>query len=204
MVAKNKLVLVVDDDPRMLRLFENVLNVEEYGVITVSSGKEALALLNDISPDVVLLDRMMPGMDGYTLCRHIREFSQVPVIMVITGNSHEEMVKATEAGVDDFLHEPFSYGDLLTRLEAVLSRPRSLFSLERLVEFRPETGIYEQGDKLYNESQYVMQREEKVQDCSYLTTWLLKRDKARCANRFESIALNGKDTSTWAEVGVAG
>ncbi|MBT4512882.1 MAG: response regulator, partial [Chloroflexi bacterium] len=80
--SKKLTVLAVDDDVRVLRMMERILELENYRVIKAADGKRALDILNEGNPDLVLLDVMMPGMDGYTICRRIREFSNVPIIMV--------------------------------------------------------------------------------------------------------------------------
>ena len=122
MAPKRVTVLVVDDDLRMLRMMEQMLQLEGYHVLTAEGGEAALAALRDGHPDVVLLDIMMPGMDGITLCRRIREFSRVPIIMVSARHSDREKVAGLDAGADDYVTKPFSAPELAARVRAVLRR----------------------------------------------------------------------------------
>jgi class 3 adenylate cyclase len=114
-------VLAVDDQPPNLRLLNAVLSPNGYRVITASSGEQALELLHSSNIDLVLLDIVMPGMDGYEVCRRIRnepstEF--LPVIM-ITASGDQEKTQAIKAGADDFINKPFHQGELLARVASL-------------------------------------------------------------------------------------
>jgi DNA-binding response OmpR family regulator len=124
MPSKKASVLVVDDDARMLRMMARVLELEGYRVLTASSGGAALDLFDEEDPDLLLLDVMMPGMDGYGVCRRIREFSQTPIIMVTAKDSDEEKVEGLDAGADDYVVKPFSSRELAARVRAVLRRTK--------------------------------------------------------------------------------
>jgi two-component system response regulator VicR len=115
-------VLVVDDDVNILRMIQRILELEGYQVLKASSGEVALQVFDDENPELVLLDIMMPGTDGYTVCRNIREFSPVPIIMVTALGSDEEKVKGLDAGADDYITKPFSSKELVARVRAVLRR----------------------------------------------------------------------------------
>lgn len=117
-------VLVVDDDERMLRLMAEILEIGGYRTFVAGDGESALQLLEDRSPDLVLLDVMMPRMDGYEVCRRIRDSSRVPVIMVTAKGSEEEKIEGLDAGADDYITKPFSAGELTARVRAVLRRSR--------------------------------------------------------------------------------
>ena len=120
--SRKALVLVVDDDARILRMIKRILELESYQVIKASDGEAALKVFDDEDPELVLLDIMMPGMDGYTVCQRIREFSQVPIIMVTAKSNDEEKVKGLDAGADDYITKPFSSKELVARVRAVLRR----------------------------------------------------------------------------------
>jgi len=115
-------VLAVDDDKRMLRMIEHILKLEGYRVLTSSSGEAALDTFDEVTPDLILLDIRMPGMDGYTVCQHIREFSQTPIIMVSVEDGDEEKVRGFAAGADDYVTKPFSSKVLAARVRALLRR----------------------------------------------------------------------------------
>jgi len=122
MPKKKAMILVVDDDIRMLRMMKRMLELEDFVVITASSGDIALKLFEKESPALVILDIMMPDMDGYTLCKRIREFSQVPIIMVTARGDDKEKVEGLNIGADDYVTKPFSASELAARVRAVLRR----------------------------------------------------------------------------------
>jgi DNA-binding response OmpR family regulator len=122
MPSRKVTVLVVDDDVRMLRMMQRTLELEGYQALTATNGEIALNTFDEQSPDLVLLDIMMPGMDGYTVCQHIREFSQIPIIMVTAKGNDEEKVKGLDIGADDYITKPFSTQELMARVKAVLRR----------------------------------------------------------------------------------
>jgi DNA-binding response OmpR family regulator len=117
-------VLVVDDDIRILRMIHRIMELEGYRVLTAEDAEGALKVFDEEVPSLVLLDIMMPGMDGVTACRRIREFSQVPVIMVTAKDSSEERVEGLDAGADDYVTKPLSVEELAARVRAVLRRAK--------------------------------------------------------------------------------
>jgi len=131
MPSRKASVLVVDDDVRILRMMQRILELEGYRVLMASNGKAALDVFNEEEPALVLLDIMMPDMDGYTVCRRIREFSQIPIVMVTVKGNEEEKVEGLDAGADDYVTKPFSSKELTARVRAVLRRTK-------LWEERPE------------------------------------------------------------------
>ncbi len=122
MPSKKMSVLVVDDDERMLRMIQRMLELEGYHVFTSNSGEAALEVFDEVAPDLVLLDILMPGMDGYIICQRIREFSQTPIIMVTARGDDEGKVRGLDAGADDYVTKPFSSRVLAARVRAVLRR----------------------------------------------------------------------------------
>jgi adenylate cyclase len=114
-------ILAVDDQPANLRLLDAVLSPRGYEVMTASSGEQALELLRSSRVDLVLLDIVMPGIDGYEVCRRIRsapETAFLPVVM-ITASGHQEKTRAIEAGADDFVSKPFDQSELLARVASL-------------------------------------------------------------------------------------
>jgi class 3 adenylate cyclase/CheY-like chemotaxis protein len=114
-------VLAVDDQPQNLRLLDAVLSPRGYRVVTATSGEQALQMLSEAVPDLVLLDIVMPGIDGYQVCRQIRDkpaTAFLPVVM-ITASGDQEKVSAIRAGADDFVSKPFDQGELLARVASL-------------------------------------------------------------------------------------
>ncbi len=121
-MTPDPLVLVVDDLLQNVRLLEAVLSPKGFRVATASSGEEALDVLSKEHPDLVLLDILMPGMDGYEVCRRIREDPEtafLPVIM-ITASGGQEKIRAIESGADDFVNKPFDQAELLARVRSLV------------------------------------------------------------------------------------
>lgn len=122
MPAKKTTILTADDDPQLLRLVARNLQFEDYDVLTASDGKQALEMIEAHTPDAVLLDVMMPKMDGFTVCHKVREFSSVPIIIVTARGQDQDKVRGLDLGADDYLTKPFSVDELLARVRAVLRR----------------------------------------------------------------------------------
>ncbi|MGD9118981.1 MAG: response regulator transcription factor [Dehalococcoidia bacterium] len=125
MSSKKTLVLVVDDDIRMLRMMKRMLELENFQAITANNGESALKAFERETPDLVLLDIMMPDMNGYTVCQHIREFSDVPIIMVTAMGEDKHKVEGLDIGADDYVTKPFSASELAARVRAILRRTGS-------------------------------------------------------------------------------
>ena len=119
---RKRLVMVVDDEPAIVRLVRAKLQADGYAVITAARGEEALALLDDERPDLVILDLMMPGMDGFETLRKVREIGQIPVIMLTARAGDADKVRGLQGGADDYLTKPFNPDELSARVAAVLRR----------------------------------------------------------------------------------
>lgn len=117
-----KLILVADDEPRMRRFIRMNLDLEGYRVIEASNGLEAVNRAREDLPDMVLLDVMMPEMNGFEALRLIRETSSVPVIMLTVKGEEDDRVRGLELGADDYVTKPFSPRELASRIKAVLRR----------------------------------------------------------------------------------
>ena len=122
MPVKKTMIVAADDDPQLLRLVTRNLEFEEYEVLPASDGQQALEQVEAHSPDLVLLDVMMPRMDGFTVCSRVREFSLVPIIIVTARGQDQDKVRGLDLGADDYLTKPFSVDELLARVRAVLRR----------------------------------------------------------------------------------
>src|SRR6266567_4495177 len=122
MPIRKTTVLTADDDPQLLRLVARNLELEDYQVLVASDGQQALEQIVQQAPDLVLLDVMMPRMDGFTVCQRVREFSAVPIIIVTARGQEHDKVRGLDLGADDYLTKPFSIEELLARVRAVLRR----------------------------------------------------------------------------------
>ncbi|MBC8496939.1 MAG: response regulator transcription factor [Chloroflexi bacterium] len=120
----NPIVLVVDDENTLRDFVRRNLEVRGYTVVTASNGLEALALFNTQNVDLVILDLMMPRMDGLETTRRIRQRSTVPIIILTALDEESDKIKAFDLGADDYLTKPFGVGELLARVKAVLRRSR--------------------------------------------------------------------------------
>jgi two-component system KDP operon response regulator KdpE len=135
--AGPRLILVVDDEPRMIRFIRMNLELEGYRVIEAGNGVEALDQVRKHVPDLVVMDVMMPKMDGFETLRLLREISTVPVILLTVKSDEEDRIHGLELGADDYITKPFSPRELVSRVNAVLRRadwpsltPRALLQID--------------------------------------------------------------------------
>ena len=115
-------VLVIEDDKNIADLLQMYLEKEGYAVTTAADGGQGLSKFRAIGPDLVLLDLMMPVMDGWSVCREIRKESEVPVIMLTAKGETDDKVAGLKSGADDYITKPFEMKEVLARIEAVLRR----------------------------------------------------------------------------------
>jgi DNA-binding response OmpR family regulator len=115
-------ILLVDDEPRMLQLLALYLTPKGYTCTKVSTGREAITTVKEKEFDLLLLDVMMPEMDGWSVCERIRKFSSVPIIMVTARDGNTDIVKGLSKGADDYISKPLDEAVLLARIQAVLRR----------------------------------------------------------------------------------
>ncbi len=118
-------ILLVDDDPQLIRLVRANLESVGYRVLIAMEAHSALELVNMKMPEMIILDIMLPGIDGYDLCQRIREFSTIPIIMLTAKVEDTDKVRGLKLGADDYLTKPFSVQELMARIEAVLRRAGS-------------------------------------------------------------------------------
>lgn len=119
---RKHLILVVDDEPPIVRLVRAKLRIDGYEVLTANRGEEALQIMKADTPDLVVLDVMMPEMDGFETLRRIRQQSSVPVVMLTARGGDADKLKGLQTGADDYVTKPFNPDELEARIAAVLRR----------------------------------------------------------------------------------
>ncbi len=119
-MSSNPHVLVIDDEPQILRALRTILTAKHFRVSVASRGEEGLALAAAESPDVIILDLSMPDMDGVEVCSRLREWTQVPIVVLSVRDSERDKVMALDAGADDYLTKPFGIEELLARIRVAL------------------------------------------------------------------------------------
>lgn len=156
-------ILVVDDEPRYVRLMEANLVSAGYVVFTACNGQEAVSMVDEQRPDLVLLDVMMPVLDGIGACERIRRFSSVPIIMVTARGDERDRVRGLDVGADDYIVKPYSVTELLARVRAVLRRAQisessfqqSIFSFKELsVDFARAEVFLGENEILLSATEY--------------------------------------------------
>jgi two-component system KDP operon response regulator KdpE len=123
-VRAREKILVIDDDVTLLNLLRQSLEKASYQVITATNGLAGLQQMYDQRPDLIILDVMMPRMDGWETCSRIREISQIPIIMLTAKDEEADKIRGFKCGVDDYVTKPFSFAELTARVGAVLHRTK--------------------------------------------------------------------------------
>lgn len=137
---KNK-ILLIDDDLTLLHLLSQYLRESAFDVVEASNGPTGLRLAYAEKPDLVLLDVMLPGMDGWEVCVRLRELTDLPIIMLTAKTTEADKLRGFSLGVDDYVTKPFSFAELVARIQAVIGRMHSE---------RKETGYVAHGEILLN------------------------------------------------------
>jgi DNA-binding response OmpR family regulator len=153
-------VLTVEDDERIRTSVKLALEDEGWHVDEASSGEDAVALFSHNSADVVLIDIMLPGIDGFELCRTIRRSSDVPIVMVTARADTHDVVAGLEAGADDYLTKPFAPKELAARIRALLRRVRPAASGHSKLVFGDLEIIPEEGKVLLGGAEVVLTKTE--------------------------------------------
>ena len=122
---RTETILIVDDDQDLARIVQLSLEREGYQTVIATSGLEGLQEAYRLQPDLVILDIMMPGMDGWEVCRRLKEMSNVPILMLTAKGTEVDIVKGLQLGADDYLTKPFSVAELIARIQALLRRTGS-------------------------------------------------------------------------------
>lgn len=158
-------ILVVDDTKNVQVLLRDFLGSHDYEVLIASDGREALEVVNTASPDLILLDIMMPGMDGYQFITQLRQESSIPVIMITAKQQEEDVVRGFELGADDYITKPFRMRELLMRIRAVLRRAGPIGRSEVLLKI---------GDVSLDRSKHEVRVGDRVIDLTPLEFQILE------------------------------
>ncbi|MBR7015274.1 MAG: response regulator transcription factor [Lachnospiraceae bacterium] len=151
MAAKQK-ILIVDDDNNIAELISLYLTKEMYETRIAEDGEEALSIFREFDPNLVILDLMLPGKDGYEVCREIRQMKDTPVIMLSAKGETFDKVLGLELGADDYMIKPFYSKELVARVKAVLRRYKA--APPRPVEVQPDAKIVEYPHLTVNQTNY--------------------------------------------------
>lgn len=147
------LILLVDDDKTLLQFLGEYLTGDGFEILTASNGTEALRTAYHNHPELVVLDVMMPGMDGWEVCARLHEMSQIPVILVTGKTTEADKLRGFKLGADDYMTKPFSFAELSARIQAVLARSQtSLSSLNNMINL---------GDLMINLEKRSVKRGDK-------------------------------------------
>jgi two-component system KDP operon response regulator KdpE len=122
MTGSNSCILVVDDEPEIRRFLRASLRAQQYEVLEASNGTQALELMTQHQPDLMILDLGLPDIDGVEITRRIREWSQIPIIILSVRDREKDKIDALDAGADDYLTKPFGVGELMARMRVVMRR----------------------------------------------------------------------------------
>ena len=148
-------ILVVDDEPQITRVLKTTLTSLGYGTRIAGDGDEAVQIMKEWTPDLVITDLRMPNMDGLALCRHIRAQSRIPIIVLSVRGEERTKVEALDCGADDYVTKPFSTKELLARVRAALRRAS--------VPEQPEAALIEVGDfRIDIEARSVRVRDREI------------------------------------------
>lgn len=128
-------VLVIDDDPVLNQMVSANLKISGHEVITALNGPAGLRMAKETNPEVIILDVMMPGMDGFETCRRLREFSSAPLLFLTARGEEVDLVEGFEAGADDYMRKPFSQRELDLRVKALLQRSQRAAEAQELLAY---------------------------------------------------------------------
>jgi DNA-binding response OmpR family regulator len=174
-------ILVVDDEERMVRFIRLNLEHDGFQVSEAFNGKQAVQRLRDVNPDLILLDVMMPDLDGFEVLEMIREISNVPVIMLTAKGEEDDRVRGLEKGADDYVTKPFSPRELVSRVRAVLRRTEGATgSMHGLIEVDERLKIDFDRREVWLESKIVKLRPTEYRLLFHLVQnagWVVSHDQ---------------------------
>ena len=156
-----KTILVIEDDVSILRGLKDNLRFEGYEVLTAADGQEGIALALERSPDLVLLDIMLPGISGYDICRKVKEKKpDLPIIMLTARSKEVDKIAGLDLGADDYVTKPFSTPELLARIRAVLRRTHNETSIQETYSFGDVVMDFKQYRTLINNEEIHLSARE--------------------------------------------
>ena len=174
-------ILVVDDEERMVRFIRLNLEHDGFQVSEAFNGKEAIQKMRDLTPDLILLDVMMPDLDGFEVLETIREVSNVPIIMLTAKGEEDDRVRGLELGADDYITKPFSPRELVSRVKAVLRRTESASgSMHGLIEVDERLKIDFDRREIWLEGKLVKLRPTEYRMLYHLVQnagWVVSHDQ---------------------------
>jgi DNA-binding response OmpR family regulator len=179
--SERRRILVVDDEERMIRFIRMNLEHDGFQVAEALNGKQAIQKIRDITPDLILLDVMMPDLDGFEVLETIREFSNVPVIMLTAKGEEDDRVRGLESGADDYITKPFSPRELVSRVKAVLRRTEGATgSMHGLIEIDQRLKIDFDRREIWLEGKLVKLRPTEYRLLFHLVQnagWVVSHDQ---------------------------
>ena len=174
-------ILVVDDEERMVRFIRMNLEHDGFQVSEAFNGKQAIQKMRDVTPDLILLDVMMPDLDGFEVLETIREISNVPVIMLTAKGEEDDRVRGLEHGADDYIIKPFSTRELVSRVKAVLRRTEGVSgSMHGLLEIDKRLKIDFDRREIWLEGKLVKLRPTEYRLLFHLVQnagWVVSHDQ---------------------------
>ncbi|MDP1715847.1 MAG: response regulator transcription factor [Anaerolineales bacterium] len=174
-------ILVVDDEERMVRFIRMNLEHDGFQVSEAFNGKQAIQKMRDVTPDIILLDVMMPDLDGFEVLETVREFSNVPVIMLTAKGEEDDRVRGLEQGADDYITKPFSPRELVSRIKAVLRRTEGVSgSMHGLLEIDKRLKIDFDRREIWLEGKLVKLRPTEYRLLFHLVQnagWVVSHDQ---------------------------
>jgi len=174
-------ILVVDDEERMVRFIRMNLEHDGFQVNEAFNGKQAIQKMRDVTPDLILLDVMMPDLDGFEVLETVREFSNVPVIMLTAKGEEDDRVRGLEGGADDYITKPFSPRELVSRIKAVLRRTEGVSgSMHGLLEIDKRLKIDFDRREIWLEGKLVKLRPTEYRLLFHLVQnagWVVSHDQ---------------------------
>jgi two-component system KDP operon response regulator KdpE len=137
-MERSRRILIVDDEPDIRRFLRASLKLYQYEILEAATGMEAIRMVDDHRPDLIILDLGLPDLDGVEVTRQVRQTSRIPIIILSVRNSENEKIEALDAGAEDYLTKPFGMGELLARVRVVLRRSEPQGN-NRVLQFRDLT-----------------------------------------------------------------